>query len=153
MTKNTKNNFADNIKMFMNPEYITGLMKKMPSPDFTQAAESAKRHGKNVESTVKIASDNFQTLMRKYGEVAQSQMNASLQLLQNVTSSNNPEEAAAHQQEFIKNSVDQAINNTKEILDISSKSAMDMFNNVSQKVTEDINNIFENCCSDNPVKK
>lgn len=153
MTKNTKNNFADNIKMFMNPEYITNVMKKIPAPDFTHATESAKRHGKTVESTVKIASDNFQTLMRKYAEIAQNQVNASLELIQNVTSSNNPEEAAAHQQEFIKNSVEQAINHTKEVIDLSSKSAMEMFNNVGSKVTEDINSAFAGCCDNDPLKK
>lgn len=151
MTKNTKSNFADNIKMFMDPEYITNVIKKIPTPDFTQATESAKRHSKTVESTVKIASDNFQTLMRRYAEITQAQVNASLQLLQNVTSSNNPEEAAAHQQEFIKNSVDQAINHTKEIIDLSSKSAMEVFNNISSKITEDIGNSFAS--DNNPLKK
>lgn len=149
MAKSSGNTFSDTIKMFMNPDYVTNAMKQVPTPDFTHVTESAKRHTKAFSSAAQVSSESVQSLMRRYAEIAQGQINDSLKLLQNVTSSTNPEEAVAHQQEYLRDSVDVAIANTKEIIDMASKSAMEMFNIVSAKMAEDLNHSFKSCCHNN----
>ncbi len=153
MTKNNKNNFSENAKMFMNPEYFTETMKKMPTMDFTKVLESTKKQGKTMEHAAQLASKNFQTLVRKYGEMAQNHANASLQLVQNMTSSSNPEEAMAHQQEYLKNAVDRVINNTREMIDFGSESAMEIFNNVTSNLAENLNESFYNAFNGQDSKK
>ncbi|MBP7190039.1 MAG: phasin family protein [Rickettsiaceae bacterium] len=149
MSKTSGNNFTETVKMFMNPDYFTNAIKQVPAPDFTHVTESAKRHTKAFSSTTQVATESVQSLMRRYAEIAQSQINDSLRLLQNMTSSTNPEEAVAHQQEYLRDSVDVAIANTKEIIDMASKSAMEMFNIVSAKVAEDVNHSLKSCCHGN----
>lgn len=154
MTRNNGNNFSDAVKMFMNPEYITNFMKQIPTPDFSHATESAKRHTKAVTSANQIASESAQALMRRYAEAAQHQINESLKLLQDVTTASSPEEAVARHQEFVRDTVENNIANTKEIIDMASKSAMEMFNSVSSKISEDMHHAFGGCCSEAaPAKK
>jgi phasin family protein len=137
MTQN--NNFTDAMKMFINPDYLMNAMKQMPAPDFSHASESMKKNTKTLAVATQIATESAQSLIRRSAEIAQNHVTESLKVMQDMTSATNPEQAVARQQEFVKEAVENAIANTKEIIDMTSKSAMEMFHTLSARVSEDLN--------------
>lgn len=148
MTK--ENNFTDAMKMFINPDYMINAMKQMPTPDFTHVTDSVKKNTKTIATATQIATESAQALVRRSAEIAQNHISESLKVMQDITAASNPEQAVARQQEFLRDTVEHAIANTKEIIDMASKSAMEMFHTLSSRVSEDLN---QSMATKAPTKK
>jgi phasin family protein len=119
------NSYADSMKMFMNPEYMINSMKQ--APDFTTFTDNFKKAAEAVTSATQMAAESAQSIVRRSAEIAQAQITESFNAMKDITAASNPEQAAARQQEFLKASFENAVAGGKEIGEMTSKSAMEMF--------------------------
>jgi phasin family protein len=131
------NSYADSMKMFMNPEYMTNAMKQMP--DFTHFTEGFKKSAEAITSATQMAAESAQSIVRRSAEIVQAQITESFNAMKDLTATSNPEQAAARQQEFLKTSFENAMAGGKEIGEMTSKSAMEMFDLVGKNASSAMN--------------
>jgi hypothetical protein len=67
--------------------------------------------------------------------------------MKDITASSNPEQVAARQQEFLRATMENTMSGFKEIMDIATKSTMEIFETTGKKMNQN----FEDCASD--IKK
>lgn len=127
-------------------------MKHNQMPDFTNLANVAKKNAEVFTSAAQTATEGGYALFRRGSEIAQNNITSSFEAIQNITSSSNPEQVMAKQQEFAKNAIEDAVANTKEMIDLASKSAMDVFSSFGSKFTEHVSESM-NAMSCNFTKK
>jgi phasin family protein len=113
-------------------------MKNTQAPDFNKIKDTCKKNAEAMASTTQMIAESIQTLCRRSGEIAQDQMTASLNAMKDIASASNPEQAMTRQQEFIKSALEDGVSNTKEMIDLTSKSAMEIFTLIGSKVSDSI---------------
>lgn len=127
-------------------------MKHNQMPDFTNVTQAAKKNVEVLTSAAQTATEGGYALFRRGAEIMQNNLTSSFEAVQNITSSTNPEQATAKQQEFAKNMIEGAVANTKEMIDLASKSTMDVFSSFGSKFTEHMSESM-NAMSCNFTKK
>lgn len=137
------NQFFDFLKPMMNQQFFTNSMKDLPQMDFSSFTNMVKKNTESLTTTNQMISDNLQSIVKRSAEVFQNNANEMFQSLQQAVSAESPTQASVHQQEYIKNSFTNSINNTKEIMDMVSKSSMELFESVGKNVSEQVHNIFD----------
>jgi phasin family protein len=135
---NNNFNFLDSMKDFMNPENFTKHFNSMPAYDLSQFAEGAKRNAEALTEAGKVASESAQAIMRRGSEIAQDNATHLFNSMKEIASAGNPEKATSCQQQFVQNFMQQAVSNTKEMMDMSSKALMEVFEKVSKHTNDNI---------------
>lgn len=130
------NAMFDGMKNFMNTEHMMNAMKSTPTPDFTNFTNNCKKGADAVTATTQLATESAHALARRGAEMVQNQMTESFNALKEMTSSTNPEQVAARQQEFLRSTVENTLAGAKEMMDIASKSAMEIFETTGKKMSE-----------------
>ena len=147
---NNFNFLTEGMKDFMNPENFTKHFKSMPTCDLSQLSESAKRNSEALTEAGQIASESAQAILRRGSEIAQDNATHLFNSMKEIASAGNPEKATNCQQQFVQNFMQQAVSNTKEIMDMSSKAMMEVFEKVSNHTN---NNIATCMATPNKSKK
>jgi phasin family protein len=147
---NNFNMFGEGMKDFMNPENFTKHFKAMPTCDLSQISESVKKNSEAFTEAAQVASESAQAIMRRGAEIVQDNASHLFNSMKEVASSGNPEHAANRQQQFVQNFMLQAVSNTKELMDMSSKAVMEVF----EKMSHHTNNNISTCMAGvNKTKK
>lgn len=132
MNNNFMNFFNENLKESMNPENFAKQMKEFQGFDLSKVSEVAKKNAEVFSEAAQVAAESAQSLVRRGVEIVQNNASNIFNTMKEVASSANPEQAVARQQQFAQSFVKETVNNTKEMLDMASKSAMEVFDRVSQ---------------------
>ena len=130
--------FGEGMKDFMNPENFTKHFKAMPSFDLSQASDSMKRSSEAFTEAAQVASESAQAIMRRGAEIVQDNASHLFNSMKDIASAGNPENATSRQQQFVQNFMQQAVSNTKELMDMSSKAVMEVFEKVSHHTNHNI---------------
>lgn len=136
MTKAQNNAMFDSMQNFINTEYMVNAMKSTQTPDFTSFTNNCKKNADAVTSATQMATESAHALVRRGAEMVQNQMTASFNAMKDMTASSNPEQIAARQQEFLRSTVENTISGAKEMMDIASKSTMEIFETAGKKMSE-----------------
>ncbi len=136
---NNFNMFGEGMKDFMNPENFTKHFKAMPTCDMSQISDSVKRNSEAFTEAAQVASESAQAIMRRGAEIVQDNASHMFNSMKDIASAGSPENAASRQQQFAQNFMQQAVANTKELMDMSSKAAMEVFEKVSNHANHNIN--------------
>lgn len=136
MTKSQNNAMFDNMQNFINTEYMVNAMKNTHTPDFTSFTNNCKKGSEALTSATQIATESAQALARRGAEMVQNHMTASFNAMKDITSSSNPEQIAARQQEFLRSAIENSMSGAKEMMDIASKTTMEIFEAASRKMSE-----------------
>jgi phasin family protein len=138
------------------------LMENMPWLNNTKQMFNFSENMKNVESYAqvhKISLESAQALLRRQAEVIQKHSTDIYKLMQNLVSSRNPEIAMQLQSEYVQMAFDALVADFKELAEMFSKSHIEHFEVLSNKVGEQIKNMGNkaNCedqqCSEGESKK
>lgn len=121
--------------------FIHGIlyMKNAQTPDLSKMTDAFKKNAEAATAAAQMATESANTILRRYAEIAQKQMTASFDAMKDVASARNPEQAMARQQEYVKSAVEESISNAREIIDLTSKVAMEMFSSIGSKMSDTIN--------------
>ena len=142
MRRDTMNNnfnmFGEGMKDFVNPENFTKNFKAMPSFDMSQASDTIKRNSEAFTEAAQVASESAQAIMRRGAEIVQDNATNTFNSIKEIASAGNPENAASRQQQFVQNFMQQAVSNTKELMDMSSKAVMEVFEKISHHTNQNI---------------
>lgn len=107
-----------------------------PSLDYKDAVSSGR---KNVEAFIaagQIIAESAQTIARKQAETARSSAQDLIELWKDVSSSKSIESSAAKQAEFAKNSLEQSLNNSRELFDLASKANAEAYEILSKQAQQ-----------------
>ncbi|MES2215636.1 MAG: TIGR01841 family phasin, partial [Pseudomonadota bacterium] len=63
----------------------------------------------------------------------------SFDAMKDITSASNPEQAQARHKEYVKSALENSVSNTKELIDLASKSSREMLEAVGSRVSDTIN--------------
>jgi phasin family protein len=113
-------------------------------PDFTYMTNMMKKNAEFCTSAMQVATESTHAIFRRGAEITQNYITSSFDAMKDITSANNPEQVLAKQQEFVKNSVEDAISSTKEMIDLASKSSMEIFASVGSRFSETVNESLNN---------
>jgi len=128
---NNFNIFSEGMKDFMNPENFTKNLKGMPGVDFANLSDNLKCNSEALTQAGQMAAESAQAIIRRGAEIVQDNASHAFNSLKEIASAGNPENAVNRQQQFVQNFVQQAVANTKEMMDMSSKAMMEVFEKVS----------------------
>lgn len=128
---NNFNFFTEGMKDFMNPENLTKNFKNMSMPDFSQISDAVKCNSEVMSEVGQLASESAQAIMRRGAEIVQDNASNVFNNLKEVAAAGNPEDAMCCQQHFAQRFMQQTAANIKEIMDMSSKAMMEVFEKVS----------------------
>jgi phasin family protein len=146
------NNFFDNMKNMMDPQNFMQNMKNMPNFDMNNMASMFKKNAEAMSNMSQVAAENVQAMVRRNAEIAQKSASDAFNMMKDMASSNNPEHSMAKQQQYMKHAFENAMSNTKEMAEMMTKSGMEVFDMLGNKINENINECF-NCASPQPKKK
>jgi phasin family protein len=140
---NANNQFFDFMKSFVNPEVAMNSMKQMPAMDFSTFANVIKKNAEVLTTTNQMAAESMQSIVRRGAEVFQNNASQMFNAVKDVVSAGDLEQAAACQQNYMKSILENSVNNAKEIMDMSSKSSMEIFEAMGKSMAENMNKAFQ----------
>lgn len=124
------------------------MCKDMQMMDFNQINEMQKENAKAVSKAGQTVMEVTQTMMHRQSEMAKSAANNMLNMFKN-TNFSNPNEMIAKQAEAMKHGMEHCVENIQEMSELMFKSASEIFNNLSKRSVECI----EECVSSFNNKK
>ncbi|MGI4775549.1 MAG: phasin family protein [Janthinobacterium lividum] len=140
--ENTYTQLFDFIQSHCNPEHMMNSMKNNSAIDLSSLTEAAKKSAQTMTSANQLAAESLQSVVKRTTEVYQNNASEMLNVIKDTSSLSNPEQARIRQEQYIKSCLSSSISNAKEIVDIISKSSMEIFDVIGHSVTENIDNIF-----------
>jgi phasin family protein len=123
---------------FMNNVINELNMKDNFKCDFSKISEDMKKNSESCGEVSKMLSESMMAIYRRSAEIAQKQISESIDMIKDLSSSSSPELAYNRQQEFARSYVESNIANTKEMIDLVSKSTMEAFSTVTSKFSENM---------------
>lgn len=133
------NNPFEFFQSFMSQENLTKSMKWMPNMDMTSFGSMVKETAEVITSTNQLISDTVQSIAKRGADSFQKNTSEMFNTMKEATSAGDIEQITNCQQSYLKSTVENNINNTKEILDITSKSSMEVLDVMGKNFTEKMN--------------
>lgn len=137
MTFNT-NQFSDAMKPFMNSEFITSVMKNPSFIDYSALADSIKKHTEILTNTNQKLNENIQLLTKKNAELLQSKTSEMMAAMKDAISTGDVKKVAESQNEYVKATIENSVHNAKEIMDLTAKASIEVFNIIGQSMVSAI---------------
>jgi phasin family protein len=147
-----KNNpFLDPTK---NP-FLSGDVGKMfgdfNAPEMKSVMDSQRKNFEALASANKTAVEGFQAVFTRQGEILKQIMDEANATMQTVQAGQKPDAAAAQNIEQVKETLEQAVSNMRELSEMVSKSQQEAFEILNSRVTAQLDEIKKTV--DAPKKK
>lgn len=143
MANNPNNPFADLFKAWT--ECKVPNTSSLPAFDWEQWMATSRQNLEAIAVMNQVFVEGAQAVARRQTQIAQNCAEESLRLVKDLlASANSPEASIARQAEFVKQSVESAINNSKELVEMASKSnieAIDVFNKRAGELMGEVGSI------------
>lgn len=137
MNNNTPFDF---FQSFMNQESFTKSMKWMPNIDPASFNNMLKETAEAFASTNQLISDTAQSILRRGSDTFQKNTSEMFNTMKESASAGGDVEQITNcQQHYLKSTVENSINSAKEILDITSKSSIEILDTMGKNFAEKIN--------------
>lgn len=140
-SKLMSNNF-DFTQSFMNSENFMKNMKGMPSIDFSSFSNMLKNNADAFTEANRMASESMQSILKRGSESLQKNANEMFNSMKEAITAGDIEQVALCQQKYLKSTLENNLDNTKEMLDMTSKSAMEMIDVVGKNMSENMNKTY-----------
>lgn len=138
----TTNNQFDFMQSFANQEHITRMMKMFPNMDNSSFSEAMKKNSEAFMSASQMVIESVQSVAKRSSDAFQKNATEMFNSMKDAISAGDIEQVAACQQKYIKSTVDNNLNNTKEILDIASKSSKEVLEVFGKNISENMGKSF-----------
>lgn len=137
------NQFFDFAKFFLNPENMINSLKNVPAVDFSSFANTVKNNAETLTAINQLTAESIQSLVRRSSEVFQKNASEMFEAIRETTTAGNIEQAASRQQQYIKSNFKNSLENAKELMDMASKSTMEIFEVMGKSMIENLNKTFD----------
>ena len=137
-----KNNLFEFFPSFMNQENLTNSMKWMPNMDMSSLGNIMKDTAEAITSTNQLISDTVQSIAKRGADSFQKNTSEMFNTMKEAASAGDVEQIANCQQNYWRSTVEHNINSAKEILDIASKSSIEVLEVMGKNFTEKMNKPF-----------
>lgn len=136
------NNPFEFFQSFMNQENFAKSMKWMPNMDMSSLGNIMKETAETITSTNQLISDTVQSIAKRGADSFQKNTSEMFNTMKEAASAGDVEQIANCQQNYWRSTVEHNINSAKEILDIASKSSIEVLEVMSKNFTEKMNKPF-----------
>lgn len=137
----SKNPFAEQMKMFTDNQYMNNFMKNMPNYDMNKMSDLYKNSAETFSNASKLSSDNMQAIMNRNAEIMQETAKEMFNYMQDLGSVSSPEQYLSKHQQHMQKVVKKAMDNSKELAEMTSKSSMEVYEKLGQELTKYFNNV------------
>ena len=140
------NNPFEYMQSFMNYDNFT---KNMQSTDFSSFSNMIKNTTEAINSTNQMVSESLQSIFKRGSDSLQKNTTEMYNTMKDAISAGDVAQISACQKKYLQSTVDNNVNNTKEILDMSTKSMMEMGLSIqlckfiNKRLTIDLNSIVK----------
>ena len=141
--ENSNNQFFDFMKNAFNPEHMMNSMQAVPALDFSSFSNMVKRNAESLTAANQMAAESMQSIIKRSAEVFQNNASEMFNAIRETSGAKDLEQIRSRQQQFVKSSITNSINNAKEIMDMSAKSAMEIFEVMGHNMAENVNRAFD----------
>ena len=105
--------------------------------DWDRFVNAGRKNAKALAAFSQLVTESAQAIGRRQAEIAQEATESVVQLTKDlVSSANSPEASVARQAEFARNNLQNAISNSRELLETVSKSNAEGFELLNKRMTE-----------------
>jgi phasin family protein len=136
------NNPFEFFQSFMNQENLAKSMKWMPNMDMSSLGNIMKDTAEAITSTNQLISDTVQSIAKRGADSFQKNTSEMFNTMKEAASAGDIEQIANCQQNYWRSTVEHNINSAKEILDIASKSSIEVLEVMGKNFTEKMNKPF-----------
>lgn len=136
------NNPFEFFQSFMNQENLAKSMKWMPNMDMSSLGNIMKDTAETITSTNQLISDTVQSITKRGADSFQKNTSEMFNTMKEAASAGDVEQIANCQQNYWRSTVEHNINSAKEILDIASKSSIEVLEVMGKNFTEKMNKPF-----------
>ncbi len=109
---------------FANQENLTKSMKWMPNMDSSSFSDMLKETNEIISSSNQLISETVQSIAKRGSDSFQKNLFEMFNTIKESASAGDIEQIKHHQQNYLKSTLENNIDNAKEVLDIVSKSSM-----------------------------
>ena len=134
-----QNNPFEYMQSFMKNENFTKNMKDMPNMDFSSASNMMKSTAEAINSTNQMASESVQSIVKRGADSLQKNTTELYNTMKEAVSAGDANQINQCQQKYLLTALDNNVNSTKEILDMSTKSMMEIIDVFHNGFKENIN--------------
>ncbi len=136
------NNPFEFFQSFMNQENLAKSMKWMPNMDMSSLGNIMKDTAEAITSTNQLISYTVQSIAKRGADSFQKNTSEMFNTMKEAASAGDVEQIANCQQNYWRSTVEHNINSAKEILDIASKSSIEVLEVMGKNFTEKMNKPF-----------
>lgn len=124
---------------------VTKMMAdfKLPGVDLESMLSA---HKKNIEAWQKAnerAAENFQGIVARQADMVRDTMGELAETLQQISASTSPEDSAKRQTEVINRALETALNNLREIAEMTAESNREVFDVLNDRIMESMEEVRE----------
>lgn len=131
------------MQSMMNQDNYMKNFKGFESMNFGAAPEVMKKNMEVLTSANQMASESLQTIMKRGSDSFQKNATEMFNSMKDAVSAGDFEQINHAGQKYLKSSLENSINNTKEILDMAAKSSMEILDLVGKNMSENLNKSFQ----------
>jgi hypothetical protein len=133
------NNPFEYLQSFMNQNNMGKYMKGF---DMSSMSNMTKNSAEAISVTNQMAADNIQSIFKKGSDNFEKNTTELYNTIKESMSSGDVNQMSKCQQRYLETAVDNNFNSTKEIVDISTKSMLDMINFMQKSIKENTSQSF-----------
>lgn len=125
---------------FKSAKWMAGM--GMPNIDFGAMTNMVTEGADVISSTSQLVFDSLQSIAKRGTDSFQKNTSEMFSTMKKAVSAGDAEQIANCGQNYLKWAVENAISNTKEVLDITSKSSGEMLNMIGKTFANNLNKSF-----------
>ena len=129
----SQNNFADMFKMFSENSPFS---KMAAGFDMNQVTAMGKKNFEALNAVNQVVAENMQNLAKRQAQIVQEGAKEMMNFVKEVSSEQNPEAGMKKCACFSKHSLECAVSNTRELMDVAVKSGMEVYDLLFKKMSE-----------------
>ncbi len=140
---NNNNNPFEFFQSMMKNENFGKTLHDMPSVDFSTMTNTMKNTAEAISAANQMMSENMQSIFKRGAEVVQKNTTEMYNAMKDAVAAGDLTQVSACGQHYLQSAFDNNINNTKEIVDMASKSTLEILNVVQSGIKENSGKIFK----------
>ena len=138
----SNNNPFEFFQSILNQEAFTKSMQGMPNVDLSSFSAAMKNTTEAVSSTNQMVSENMQSIFKRGADALQKNTTEMYNTMKDAVSAGDITQISACQQKYLQSSMDNNFNNAKEVIDMSTKSLIEVINVMQTGIKENTGKAF-----------
>lgn len=139
---NNNNNPFEFLQSLMNQEGFAKSMQGMPNVDVSSFSSAMKNTAEALSSTNQMVSENMQSIFKRGADALQKNTTEMYNTMKDAVSAGDVNQISTCQQKYLQSTMDTNFNNAKEIIDMSTKSLLEVLNVMQTGIKENASKAF-----------